>query len=77
MAYLTPLPVGLDKHEWAARFREAHPKQVPLLQGEDWVSWGQRVISAPTFLRYSLPNPVGFSAFEDWALAVLRAAPGI
>lgn len=64
-----PSPYGLSMQDWADQvvleLQESGP--VPVLSGDDWSEWADRLLELNPTIQQVAPAPEGFTDWRDWA----------
>ena len=48
---------------------------IPKLLSDDWKSWALVVVSIPAIGKFTPPNPMSFSRWDEWAQRFIECVP--
>lgn len=77
MSHIIPEPTMSTFEEWTADFSVAYTDEYlfPAHEGEDWREWTMRLFTLQSFNDTLIPQPFGFSRWQDWVAALIVAVP--
>lgn len=68
------LPYFISLIDWANSLLIDFPADnLPILYNDDWKSWGNEIIFAPSFERLNAPGTEFYEDWRDWAMALYSA----
>lgn len=75
MAEIIPQPSQDTFSAWTADFCGAYPDDFffPASPMEPWGDWAMRLYTSPSFDGILIPQPYGFTQWQDWVSALIMA----
>lgn len=66
---MIPTPVGISLQDWAddvvLELQGGGP--VPVLYGDNWTEWAERLLELNPPIQQVVPSPAGFTDWREWA----------